>query len=149
MKGLCMEQDFISVPLSGNIKQCRPQFNVRMIKFQAYPKDATLCVCVTLRQYLERTEALKQTTVQEHDSLLISFIKPHKGVTQDTIARWIKTMLDKSGVDTTKFTAGSVCAAATSKAKAMAVLLTLTRNNQTGGVSHGHIFLYLKSHCGS
>ncbi|MPC51744.1 hypothetical protein E2C01_045597 [Portunus trituberculatus] len=90
-------------------------------QWMAYPKDAALCVCVTLRQYLGRTEALKQGTVQEHDNLLISFIKPHKGVTRNIIAHWIKTMLDKSGMDTTKFTAGSVCAAATSKAKTMAV----------------------------
>ncbi|MPC54450.1 hypothetical protein E2C01_048366 [Portunus trituberculatus] len=110
------------VPLSGNIKQCRPQFNVHMIRFQAYLKDASLCVCVTLRQYLERTEALRQGTVPEHDSLLVIFINPHKVVTRDTIARWIKTMLNKSGVDTTKFTA--VCAATASKAKAMAVPLS-------------------------
>ncbi|MPC54214.1 hypothetical protein E2C01_048122 [Portunus trituberculatus] len=55
------------VPLNGNIKQCRPQFKARMIKFQAYPKDASLCVCVTLWQYLQRTEALRQGTVQEPD----------------------------------------------------------------------------------
>lgn len=41
-----IEQDSISVQLSGNIKQCRPQFNIRTVKFQAYLRDTSLCVCV-------------------------------------------------------------------------------------------------------
>lgn len=121
IKGVCIEQDFFMVPLSGNIKQCRPQFNVRVIKFLAYTKDASLCVCETLRQYLDRTRELRQGMGQESYSLFLSFIKPHKAVTRDTIARWIRKMLDMSGVDTTTFKAGSVRAAAASKAKALAV----------------------------
>ncbi|KAK3890263.1 hypothetical protein Pcinc_005794 [Petrolisthes cinctipes] len=51
-------------------------------------------------------------------------IKPHKEVSKDTIARWIRRMLVMSGVDTTKYSAGSVRPAAASKAKAMAVPIT-------------------------
>lgn len=123
-QGLCIEQDSIMVPLSGNIKQCRPQFNVRFIRFQAYPKDDSLCVCATLRQYLERTRALRQGRDQASATLLLSFIKPHKAVTRDTIARWLRLLLGRSGVDTTRFKAGSVRAAAASKAKALAVPVT-------------------------
>ena len=36
---------------------------------------------------------------------------------------WIKTMLYRSGVDTSKFTAGSVRPAAVSKAKAMSIFI--------------------------
>lgn len=121
IKGLCIEQDFIMVPLSGNIKQCRPQFNVRMVKFQAFHKDARLCVCGALRQYLDSTREIRQGMGQESYSLFLSFIRPHKPVTRDTIARWLRKMLDLSGVDTTRFKAGSVRAAAASKAKASAV----------------------------
>ncbi|KAK3894573.1 hypothetical protein Pcinc_001665 [Petrolisthes cinctipes] len=53
-----------------------------------------------------------------------STIKPHKEVFKDTIERWIRRMLVMSGVDTTKYSAGSVCPAAASKAKAMAVPIT-------------------------
>ncbi|XP_045131683.1 uncharacterized protein LOC123516453 isoform X1 [Portunus trituberculatus] len=121
IKGLCIEQDFIMVPLSGNIKQCRPQFNVHVIKFQAYLKDASFCVYGTLRQYLARTQELRQGMEQESYSLFLSFIKPHKAVTRDTIARWLRKMLDRSGIGTTRFTVGSVRATAASKAKVMAV----------------------------
>ncbi len=121
VRGMYIEQDSISVQLSDNIKQCRRQFNIRTITFQAYSTDANLCVCTTLQHYLARTEEIRQGNSQATHALLISFIKPHKAVTKDTIARWIKTMLDRAGVDTTKFTAGSVRPAAASKAKSMAV----------------------------
>lgn len=56
--------------------------------------------------------------------MLISFIKPHKPVTKDTIAKWLREVLRMSGVDTEKYSAGSVRPAAASKAKAMAVPIT-------------------------
>ena len=53
--------------------------------------------------------------------LLISFIKPHKSVAKDTIARWVRTLLRMSGIDVSKFSAGSVQPAAASKAGVAAV----------------------------
>ena len=121
LDGLCFEPGFTTLALGGNIKQCRPGFNVRSVRFQAYPKDIRLCVCETLRHYITRTEDLRQGTSQDRTSLLISFIKPHRAVSRDTVARWVKCMLNRSGVDTTKFSAGSVRPAAASKAKALSV----------------------------
>ena len=74
-----------------------------------------------MKHYIRQTETLRQHNNSVEDKLLISFIKPHKSVTSNTIARWIKSVLFISGVDTSKFTAGSVRTAAASKAKAMAV----------------------------
>lgn len=121
LSGIRIGKDSISVRLGGNIKQCRPNFNVQMLTFHSYSKDASLCVCETLQTYLIRTEEIRHGTSRYDDRLLISFIKPHYNVSRDTIARWIKTMLRMSGVDTATFTAGSVRPAAASKAKAMAV----------------------------
>lgn len=36
-------------------------------------------------------EELRQGSLQDTDKLLINYIKPHKAITEDTIARWIKT----------------------------------------------------------
>ena len=55
--------------------------------------------------------------------LLISFIKPHKSVAKDTIARWVRTLLRMSGIDVSKFSAGSAQPAAASKAGVAAYLL--------------------------
>lgn len=51
-------------------------------------------------------------------------MKPHKPVTKDTIARWTRIMVHTSGVDTRKYSAGSVWPAAASKAKATALPIT-------------------------
>ncbi|XP_050706772.1 uncharacterized protein LOC126992159 [Eriocheir sinensis] len=119
-----IRQDYICVWLGGNIKQCRPKFNVRAVTFKAYAKDCRLCVCETLKMYITRTEQLRSGLDKETGTLLISFIKPHKPVTKDTIARWLREVLRMSGVDTEKYSAGSVRPAAASKAKAMAVPIT-------------------------
>jgi len=52
----------------------------------------------------------------KENRLFRSFIGKHGPVTSSTIARWIKTCMQKAGVDTTKFKAHSTRAAATTKA---------------------------------
>lgn len=120
LKNISIGQDSITMCLGGNIKQCRPKCNTQVVKFQAYPKDTRLCVCETLKMYIGRTKQLR-TVGQEDGQLFVSFVKPHKPVSKDTIARWIRSMLVLSGVNIARFTAGSVRTAAASKAKAMAV----------------------------
>ena len=65
--------------------------------------------------------------------LLLSFIKPHKGVTTQTISRWILEVLDSSGINTEVFTSHSTRSASTSKAKASGVSSndTIKRGNWT------------------
>ena len=111
----------ISVQLGGTLKQSRPNFNITRVTFHHYPKDPSLCVCTTLLRYIDVTNELRQGERHADASLLISFIKPHKPVTKDTIARWVRTMLCMSGIDVSKFSAGSVRPAAASKAGVAAV----------------------------
>ena len=84
-----------------------------------------MCVYVTLKNYLKLTEKIRKEFGNDNGKLLISFIRPHKNVSKDTVARWLKTMLGVCDIDTTKYTAGSVRCAATSKAKAMAVSINV------------------------
>ena len=49
--------------------------------------------------------------------LLISHIEPHREVKNCTISRWLKDMLNLSGIDTTQFKEHSTRSASTSKAK--------------------------------
>ena len=53
-----------------------------------------VCVFSTLQEYLQRTETLCVTGSQ----LFISFQKTHKAVSQDTISRWIRTVMQLSGI---------------------------------------------------
>lgn len=49
--------------------------------------------------------------------LFISYVKPHKAVTRDTISRWIKMVMLKSGIDVNKFASHSVRSASVSRAE--------------------------------
>ncbi|XP_045126283.1 uncharacterized protein LOC123513277 [Portunus trituberculatus] len=53
---ISVAQSYITLRLRGTLKQARPGFNVCEVQFKAYSQDASLCVCATLRHYLERTE---------------------------------------------------------------------------------------------
>ena len=95
------------------LKQSRPGYNVSFLHLKSYQPDRRLCVYFVMKEYLKRTKMLRKNT----DKLLISYRKPHGPVSRDTIARWIKTVLLRAGIDISKFTAHNVRAAVTSKAK--------------------------------
>lgn len=61
-----------------------------------YPHEPKLCVINHLTYYLQKTKHLRSETTK----LFISFIKPHKAVSKDTISRWCKTTLQNSGINT-------------------------------------------------
>ena len=68
-----------------------------------------LHVVQCLQAYLKRTKPLSFP-----DTVLVSYITPHRPVEADTISRWLKTKLTDAGIDTTVFTAHSTRAAAAS-----------------------------------
>ena len=70
-------------------------------------------------QYLSITEGLRGEKTQ----LLISAVKPHKPVTIDTVSRWAKCMLQRSGVNIKTFTTHSTRTSATSKSYSIGVPL--------------------------
>jgi hypothetical protein len=95
------------------LKTSRPGKHFSQLVLQSYPEDKELCVFDVLQTYVARTQPLRANYTQ----LLISYQKPHRPVTSETIARWIRKVLDNAGIDTTTFGAHSTRAAATSAAK--------------------------------
>ena len=57
----------------------------------------------------------------EVSKLFISVTKPHRVVSPSSIARWLKRLLEVAGVDTSIFSAHSVCEASSSKAINMGI----------------------------
>jgi predicted subunit of tRNA(5-methylaminomethyl-2-thiouridylate) methyltransferase len=45
--------------------------------------------------YLQMTEHLRG----QESRLFISFVAPYKGVSKDTISRWMRTIMTASGID--------------------------------------------------
>ena len=52
--------------------------------------------------------AIQLRTAEVRAALFIALIKPYKAVTSSTIARWLKSLLEAAGIDTSVFTAHSV-----------------------------------------
>ena len=82
-----------------------------------YPPDRRLCVITVLNEYVKRT---KHHRGQE-SRLLISYCKPYRRVSRETVSRWIKIGLVRAGIDVMQYTAHSTRMAATSRAFGSAV----------------------------
>ena len=107
------------IPIMSKIKQTKPGNHMKPLKFIAYPHDEKLCVITHLKEYLLRTIHL----TPNESKLFVSFIKPFKAVSKDTIARWCKQTLSQCGIDIDKYFTHSSRAAASSKAKQKGVSL--------------------------
>lgn len=98
----------------GLIKQNRPGWSENCIELFSYPPDRRLCVILVLNEYLKRTAKLRNKCKK----LFISYVKPYGPVTKDTISRWLKDVMSRSGIDVNKFSSHSIRGASTSKAHA-------------------------------
>ena len=67
-----------------------------------FTEKPSLCAANTLQAYLTKTLLLRN---QEHKKLFITTKKPYREATSQSISRWIKTTLEKSGIDVRKFSA--------------------------------------------
>ena len=105
--------DMIQFAFPAHIKQSRQGYKNPTLQLKAYPADPKLCVVTHLQEYLSRTQKLRGSETQ----LFVSYVKPHRGVTKDTIARWIRTVMLEAGLHVETFRPHSTRSAATSKAK--------------------------------
>ena len=102
--------------LNKHLKQSSVSRKADYIEVKPY-QHKELCIIETLREYLSRTSSLRG----EETKLFLSYTKPYKAVTKQTISNWLKKVLDISGIDTSVYTAHSTRAASTSAAAHKAV----------------------------
>ncbi len=110
------KDDGCLVYISSPLKHTRPGVHQEPIKLSPYT-DQRLCVIKTLCAYLQKTKLCRGSETR----LFISYQKPYGAVSSDTVRRWIKTVMDAAGVDTSLFKPQSTRAASTSAAKAAGV----------------------------
>jgi len=84
--------------------------------FASFAHDSCLCVVQCLCVYEKATKNFRDIKPGMAAPLFPSYVKPHKPVTSQTIAHWIKDTLEKAEVDTNTFKAHSVQGASTSAA---------------------------------
>lgn len=87
------------------------------------------CPVDSLKSFLDRTQELR--SLSNRNNVFVGLIAPHAPVSPNTMARWIKTYLESSGVDTARFSAHSTRGAGASKATANGVSLeTILRSGR-------------------
>ena len=94
------------------LKQSKPGNLDTSVTLDAYPPDRRLCVVRYLKYYIKRTKLIREAERR----LFISYKKPHKRVSSQTISRWLKYVMSSAGIDTAKYKAHSTRAASTSAA---------------------------------
>ena len=77
---------------------------------------ASICSLAALNEYISRSETLRFLSGHFVSKLFLSFIRPYNPVSPGRKARWIMSVLQSAGIDTTKFKANSVRGAAKSRA---------------------------------
>jgi len=94
-------------------KTSKPGHSSRSITISEFEQDRRICPLTALKEYLARTQGLRNG----EKYLFISYVKPHRAVSRDTISRWAKSVLECSWIDSHKFSPHSTRAAAASRAK--------------------------------
>lgn len=114
----------VVIKIPDRIKTSAPNRIQPTLILPFFTQDSKICVAKTMLFYIEKTRSLRNPDSQY---LFITFKKPHHNASSQTISRWIKTILGKSGLDTKIFTAYSTRHAATSTAARRGVNLDIIR----------------------
>lgn len=71
-----------SFELTNHTKTSKPGQPTKTITIQIFEQDCAICAVHTLREYIKRPDTIRGNEEQ----LFISFVKPHKSVSRDTIS---------------------------------------------------------------
>jgi len=103
----------IEIHIVDSIKTSGPGRKQPCLFLPYFANNVNLCVASTLDHYLDKTKNFRS---EAEDYLLLSFRSPYRNVTSQTISKWIKSVLSKSGIDINSFSAHSTRHASTSAA---------------------------------
>ncbi|XP_068689820.1 uncharacterized protein [Montipora foliosa] len=112
IRNMVINSSTVKISIGDKLKQTKPGKHVHELEFPAYPTDICLCIVDVMKEYLERTKPLRGDIT----SLFVTYVKPYKAASKDTISRWIKTTLKLAGIDMTRFKPHSIRSSSTSAA---------------------------------
>ncbi|KAJ8915062.1 hypothetical protein NQ315_014317 [Exocentrus adspersus] len=107
------ENDRMDIGIFEILKTSHPTRNQPFLSFRFFTEKPELCVASTLLRYLEITKPFRG---ENDKQLFLTFKKPFHPASSQTISRWVKSVLKKSGIDTDTFKSHSTRHAVTSAA---------------------------------
>ena len=112
MRDFSEKVEFQIVELTKTKRPAKTHISFILHKFE---QDALLDVITCLKTYIKCAKPLRRDASRKC-SLLTSYTKPRRPVVACSIARWLKAIMTRAGIDTSIFKAHSTRAASTSKA---------------------------------
>lgn len=125
LPNLRIEDRKIIISITDLVKNSNVGKSQPVLILPYYDQRPSVCPARCLITYMDKTRLLRPNT---ENKLFLTFKKPHHSATSQTIGRWIKQVLEGSGVDTTTFNAHSTRHAATSAALRAGLSMDVIRN---------------------
>ncbi|OXU17977.1 hypothetical protein TSAR_001823 [Trichomalopsis sarcophagae] len=139
IKNIIRKADSYEIEIPQRVKNSKSGTFQPLLILPKFTEKPDLCIVNTLNRYLEVTKDL----CKECDSLIITTKKPYKKASRDTISRWIRAFLVKSGISK-EFAPHSLRYAATSAALKKGVDLSVIKSlagwSERPIVSNGNAF---------
>ena len=111
-RNLTVTEHVVKIRFGDLLKSSRPGYQQSEITLKAYAPDRRLCIVTVLQEYLKRTKPKRG----EEQQLFISFQAPFGAVSKETIARWVRGVMQEAGLDISIFSPHSLRGASTSAA---------------------------------
>lgn len=101
-----------------------------------FKENPSLCVATTLKQYLAANKNLRTAG---DDFLFLTYKKPHRVASKQTLSRWVKDTLESAGINTEIFKTHSTRHASTSKAFQLGVPVEIIQRT-AGWTENSRVF---------
>ncbi|XP_050311935.1 uncharacterized protein LOC126747394 [Anthonomus grandis grandis] len=112
LKNIKQKSDAIEIRISDRIKTSGLGKKQPFLVFPYFKNKPELCIASTIKHYIKVTETRRRFI----NTLILTHMKPYRPASTQTISRWVKDVLGKSGIDTDIFKSHSVRHATTSAA---------------------------------
>lgn len=119
------QSHIVDIVIDELIKTSGPGRSQPHLKIPFFVDKPAVCPAKTLVSYMEVTQSFRESV--DSDKLILTTKKPYHNASASTIGRWIKQVLQESGVDTNIFSAHSFRHAATSAANRRGVSIELIK----------------------
>lgn len=137
LSNISLHNDMIVIKITDLIKTSRPGACQPLIRLPYIRENPSICPALAVQTYINKTEQLR---TNQSDNLFIGVRKPHNKVGSQTLGRWVKKVLQESGIDISIFGAHSTRAASTSAAHRSGINLEVVRR-AAGWSDRSNVFL--------
>ena len=106
-----LNEDECTFTFDEVLKTTQPGISTSPMTFKSFPSDRSLCPVANIWDYLRR-----RNNLSGESQLLVTRVKPFSPAKPETIANWLKQVLNLAGVNTGRYSAHSYRSSSTSAA---------------------------------